>query len=90
MQLTNTLLLLSSVASTAFAAVHQVQVSVGGALAYSPNDITAAIGDQVTFNFLNGVSSLHNTRESLIRVGILGSCCEGLLRDGVVIVNKAG
>jgi len=58
MQLVNTLLLLSSVASTAFGAVHEVQVSIGGALTYTPNDLTAAIGDQVVFKFLAGNHSV--------------------------------
>ncbi|KAI9769549.1 MAG: hypothetical protein M1840_004027 [Geoglossum simile] len=58
MQLVNTLLLLSSVASTAFGVIHQVKVSIGGALAYEPNSITAAVGDQVEFQFLNGNHSV--------------------------------
>jgi hypothetical protein len=57
MQPISTLLLLSSVASTAFGVTIPVQVAVDKALAYSPNSIVAAYGDKVEFQFLNGVSS---------------------------------
>jgi plastocyanin len=56
MQFTNTLLLLSSAASSVMGAAHLVQVSVNSALTYSPNSIVAAVGDTVEFDFLNGVS----------------------------------
>jgi hypothetical protein len=56
MQLTNSLLLLSSAASSVMATVHVVQVSVNAGLTYDPSSITAAIGDTVEFDFLNGVS----------------------------------
>jgi len=57
MQPISTALLLSAAASTAFGVTHNVQVAVNKALAYTPNSITAAIGDKVEFDFLNGVGS---------------------------------
>ena len=34
---------------------HVVSVGAGGALAYSPNNLVAAVGDTITFQFLAGV-----------------------------------
>jgi plastocyanin len=62
MQPISTLLLLSSVASTAFGVTHTVQVAVDKTLTYTPNSIVAAVGDQVEFDFLNGVSFFPNRK----------------------------
>jgi hypothetical protein len=40
------------------AANHVVSVGAGGALAYSPNNVVAAVGDTITFQFLAGVTPL--------------------------------
>ncbi|KAH0551412.1 hypothetical protein GP486_007372 [Trichoglossum hirsutum] len=66
MQLTSTLLLLSA-ASTVMGVKHVVKVSVGGALAYEPNSIPAAVGDTVEFDFLNG-------NHSVVQAPFAGPC----------------
>jgi plastocyanin len=42
-------------ASMAYAENHIVTLGQGGQLVFTPNSITAAIGDTVTFQFLAGV-----------------------------------
>jgi plastocyanin len=39
------ILLVGAVAGFAHAAVHEIHVGMGGSLAFSPNSITAAVGD---------------------------------------------
>jgi hypothetical protein len=39
------ILLVGAVAGVANAAVHEIDVGMGGNLAFSPNSITAAVGD---------------------------------------------
>jgi hypothetical protein len=47
-----------SSALMAQAASHIVSVGSGGALEYSPNNVVAAVGDTITFQFLAGVTFL--------------------------------
>ena len=71
MQPINTLLLLASAASTAFGATWNVQVAVDKTLTYTPNSINAAVGDQIEFDFLNGVCSSESQKSSFFD-GIIG------------------
>ncbi|KAH0537101.1 hypothetical protein FGG08_006062 [Glutinoglossum americanum] len=58
MQLTNTLLLLSTAASSVMGITHVVKVGLNSALTYTPNSLTAAVGDKVEFDFLNANHSV--------------------------------
>jgi len=42
------------VAGVANAAVHEIDVGMGGSLAFSPNSLTAAVGDTLEFHFFSG------------------------------------
>lgn len=47
----STALVLAAIPAAVLGAVHTVTVGAGGLLAYNPNNITAAVGDQVNFEF---------------------------------------
>ena len=52
---------------------HIVSVGAGGALAYSPNNVVAAVGDTITFQFLAGVTFLPPHLHSANRIRITRS-----------------
>jgi RNA 3'-terminal phosphate cyclase len=45
MMMRSLILAVGAVAGVANAAVHEIDVGMGGSLAFSPNSITAAVGD---------------------------------------------
>lgn len=47
---------LSALMAQAASSNHVVTVGAGGALAYSPNNLVAAVGDTITFQFVAGVT----------------------------------
>jgi plastocyanin len=51
----------------AYAAPHQVTVGGGGGLTFSPNTLSIAAGDTVTFSYAGGVTP-HNVRSDLTAV----------------------
>lgn len=48
----STALAFAAIPVAVLGAVHTVTVGAGGKLAYDPNNITAAVGDQVNFQFM--------------------------------------
>jgi len=56
------LILLLSIAVAVQAATQIIQVAPGGSFTYSPNSVTAAVGDTIEFQFESNVSLLwHNS-----------------------------
>jgi len=53
------LILLLSIAVAVQAANQIVQVAPGGSITYSPNSVTAAVGDTIEFQFESNVSPLY-------------------------------